>query len=613
MEQEHLNASQLAEHASFQAFANCYIREIESGVWHSSQHWQQATGTEFSHPATHALELQLTGIKASLVLAISYRSIVGRHRINQVFCKRDNDWNWQCMSFLSASLLLIDNIYADCKDGDAKSGQKLELLNRTLESHQIMQDYLAKRQYDSSLEQLDFIASEQSLLFGHWLHPTPKSRQGIHAWQHKNYAPELKAEFQLHFFAVSKTLLQQKTSTSQSVEQIINQIAEIDGGLPDKDKQLVPVHPLQAHWLLHQFEIVQLMQKGQIENLGVIGKKFTPTSSVRTLYCRELDFMIKLSIPVKITNSLRKNRVHELEPGLNVGKLISGSDFNQHFPQFILIEDPAYITITNADKTESGFETIIRRNPFKQENTQSHSTVSIAALVQEPILPGAESKLSQQVKALAKNKRINLQTASLIWFERYWQCAIEPAIWLYEKHGVALEAHQQNSLLTIERHCPSHYYYRDNQGFYLSALMKSKLLAAEPALKNNPDLFYSDEMIADRFGYYLFINQLFSVIWRFGQDGLINENQLLTLSYQKLQAMRAELKGVGAKFVDMALNKPGIACKANLLTRVADVDELEAEQELAVYTEINNPFYTLHQQSKLAARAELDAEQLACV
>ncbi|NTS78834.1 short-chain oxidoreductase [Catenovulum sp. SM1970] len=587
-----LNAIQVAEHASFQAFANCYLREIDPGVWHSASEWQLQTGLRFSGTEVYALEIQLTGINKTLALGVGYRSSVGRHIFTQAFIKDENEWTWQSIAYLSATFMLIDNIYADNPE---QNQNKVELLTRTLESQQIMKDYLVERGNDETLKQLDFIASEQSLLFGHWLHPTPKSRQGIHLWQHKNYTPELKAQFKLHFFAISRQLLKQNSMIEACAEQIINQIAELDSNAIDADKQLVPVHPLQAHWLLHQDYLKDLISSGDIVDLGVMGKTFTPTSSVRTLYCAELDYMIKLSIPVKITNSLRQNMAHELEAGMNVGKLIKKSDFKTAYPQFSMILDPAYITVELPGMEESGFETILRHNPFTQE---TNNTLSIAALTQDPILPGAQSKLAQQVHALAEKQLINIETAASIWFDSYWRCAIEPSIWLYEKHGVALEAHQQNSLLTITDHTPSHYYYRDNQGFYLSETLKETLIQQEPALKVNDDLFYQDDMIADRFGYYLFINQLFSIISRLGQDQLISEQKLLVLTYKKLIKIRAQLSGVGLNFIEQLLLKATLPSKANLLTRVEDVDELQAEQELAVYTEIANPFFALHQQSQ---------------
>lgn len=593
------HAKQMAERASFQAFANAYLKEVDSGVWHTSADWQLQTGLALGEQDAYALELQLNGIGTTIVIGVSYRSTVGRHVLTKSYRQLTNQWSWQAIDFTSTIMLLIDNIYAKGSNSLSTSDNKIELLNRTLESLQIMQSYLAQRLDDPTLDYSDYISSEQSLLFGHWLHPTPKSRQGIHAWQHKNYTPELRSKFQLHFFAVSRKILLQNSLVEESVEQIINQIAEVDSHSVDIDKQLIPVHPLQAQWLLHQDYIQQLLTDGLITDLGLMGKFFTPTSSVRTLYSSEFNYMIKLSIPVKITNSMRKNMAHELEPGLNVGKLFANSQFPQLFPQFVLIEDPAFITVKLPAIKESGFETIIRQNPFSNNTNQvDQPTLSIAALVQDPILSGTRSKLAQQVLALATEKKLSVEQAALQWFNCYWQCAVEPAIRLYDSLGIGLEAHQQNSLLTISNHCPSRYYYRDNQGFYLSQKMQAQLLTCVPELKNNLDLFYPDDMIADRFGYYLFVNQLFSIIGRLGQDKLIDEKQLLALSYSKLNMLKSEsMQGVGINFINRLFNTPGIPCKGNLLTRVDDVDELEAEQELAVYTNIRNPFFDLHQQN----------------
>lgn len=52
-----------------------------------------------------------------------------------------------------------------------------------------------------------FIEAEQSLLLGHLLHPTPKSRQGMKEEEEKIFSPELKGEFQLHYFKAHASLV----------------------------------------------------------------------------------------------------------------------------------------------------------------------------------------------------------------------------------------------------------------------------------------------------------------------------------------------------------------------------------------------------------------------
>ena len=50
-----------------------------------------------------------------------------------------------------------------------------------------------------------------------------------------------------------------------------------------------------------------------VHTLGPIGALFTPTSSVRTVYSAGLSWMLKFSLSVRITNSLRVNHMSELE------------------------------------------------------------------------------------------------------------------------------------------------------------------------------------------------------------------------------------------------------------------------------------------------------------
>lgn len=615
-----LSAKEIADNASFQAFMNCYLREIDSGVWHSCEHWQQKTGLAFKHNEDCVLELQLNKIDITLAIGVSFRSLVGRHRLTKVYQQQKNTWTWQAVDTLSVILLLINNIYR-CDTANKRllgdqaiieapqeiKSYQLELISRTIESHQVMADYVEQRMDDPRLNRHSFIDSEQSLLFGHWLHPTPKSRQGMHSWQHQHYTPELCSRFQLHFFAVDRQWVQQDSARNETAETIILKIlqkherpAETDRLIQSlgSDKLLIPIHPLQAQYLLHQDYIKQLVGDNCLIDLGQLGPYFSPTSSVRTLYCDELDYMLKLSIPVKITNSLRVNMQHELSAGVLVSKLFQQCGFSQDYPQFKMIDDPGFITLQLPDRAESGFEVIIRDNPFAKSNGSSQNIQSIAALVQDPIGESTSSRLGNIINGLAETENKSLAEVSLLWFERYWQCAIEPALYLYDQHGIALEAHQQNSLLDISQGYPSAYYYRDNQGFYLSQNLRTKILALQPELAHINHLFYKDSMICHRFSYYLMINQVFSVVNRFALDGLITEKKLLDIIHQNLSQVLKKMKSVGADLVKALLYQESIPCKGNLLTRIEDVDELQVENELAVYTYVSNPLYQYYQKDK---------------
>jgi hypothetical protein len=165
--------------------------------------------------------------------------------------------------------------------------------------------------------------------------------------------------------------------------------------------------------------------------------------------------------------------------------------------------------------------------------------------------------------------------------------------------------------LDVTEGLPSRYFYRDNQSFYLSETHQQALLDIEPRLANAEELFYDDAMIQNRFSYYLVANQLFSVISRLGNDQLLPEQMTLDRCVDLLVELYDELSGQGKALIETMLSQRNIAFKGNLLTRIYDVDELQADQELAVYTKIKNPFRAIAQhKSQLSSQRSAQAPDL---
>jgi spermidine-citrate ligase len=591
-------ARKVAAHASFQAFANCYLREVDPGRWHAASSWRASAGVRLSQDATHVVELELASQAQTLALCVRFRSLVQRHSLGEMFRRRGSH-AWEPVDDVSAQLLLIDAIYAQQPDSE----QRLQMIGRVVESYQTMATYVeqALRTKDGEVDatRRGFVESERAVALGHWLHPTPKSRQGMLDWQHAHYTPELGGSFQLHFFAAERALVLQGSLLELSAEQISRQLAMQGADAATsrrihtlaEDYCLLPLHPLQAHWLLHQDYVLGLLAEQRLVDLGRLGPAFTPTSSVRTLYCESSDLMIKLSIPVKITNALRINLQSELGDSVWVSQLLRRCGTAQAFPRLHTIEDPAYISLALPDREETGFEVIFRRNPFRASEVGRFAAVhSIAALVQDPLTARSRSCLAQLVHRLAESEELELQHASLRWFDAYWECAIEPPIHIYDRHGIALEAHQQNALLDFDTSgCPRRSYYRDIQGIGLSECCREELLALVPELAAQSKVFEPAPIVRSGLTYYLFFNQLIAVINRFALDGLLDEAVLLGVVRRKLRALRPRLHELGMGLIDHLLTTRAVPCKGNLLTRVADMDELQAENELAVYTQVDNP------------------------
>ncbi|MCW1916432.1 hypothetical protein OJ996_22785 [Luteolibacter sp. GHJ8] len=582
-----------AERSGFEAIANTYLREADPGRWFRAAAWMTLRGDRVKIMGPWVLELELSD-GSLLALDIAYRSTVGKHRVAAVFSRGGGVDSLAPLPPFQAALALVCEIYRTAREGAVTSIRELELTGRLVESFQSMAMALRQRCDEPSLRENDFLASEQSLLLGHWLHPTPKSRQGMAWWQQDDCAPELKGGLRLHFFSVRPDLVAHDSAAGISAIVIAAEAFgdDLRHG-PTFGEVVVPVHPLQAAWLLAQPHVREAINLGWMRYLGERGEVFHPTSSVRTLFRRSSDWMFKFSIPVKITNSLRRNRTHELNVGVVMTRLMRKLEFFTLYPYFHVLDDPAFITVRLPGHRETGFETIIRSNPFR--DGRGHGVISIAALTQDP-LPAPRkgdamtSRLAAIIDDLADLEGRPRAVVARDWFEQYWQCAIEPLILLFDQHGIALEAHQQNSLLNVRNGYPTHYHFRDNQGFYLSKTCRTQLLQIEGGVADLEDLFFEDAMIFRRFGYYLIFNQLFSVIYRLGADGHLSESEAIALCRGWLGELHPRLAGPGNDFVAYLLTKPALATKANLLTRVRDVDELEAAQELAVYVDLPNPF-----------------------
>ncbi|MGO1691648.1 MAG: IucA/IucC family protein [Marinobacter sp.] len=577
------SARAIAEQASFQAFLHGYLQEIDPGQWRENTRSART-------PNQWACELSLESQRSRLAIDIVYRSDLGRHRYGKVQQWLNGRYCWAEIEPFQAMCLLVRELYARSAGmvPELRKLRELELLHRLTDSYGVMTRYIAKRRHDPRLLQNGFLEAEQSLLFGHASHPTPKSRQGMPEWQQDAYAPELANRFQLHYFMVHQSCVEEDSATPLPASTMAEFL--IKGGhptlnLPD-DHALIPAHPLQAQWLLLQPAVQNAIEDGVIHPLGALGPEFSATSSVRTLYSEQAEWMLKFSIPVKVTNSLRVNKVPELRAGVVMARLIQQTGFAESEPAFRILQDPAYLTVNLPGQAESGFEVIFRENPFPKG--QDHGVISLAALTQDP-MPGRNSRLLSLIEGVALNENRSLASVSQDWFQHYLACAIAPALRLYDEHGIALEAHQQNSLLDIRGGYPDRYYYRDNQGYYLSESRRESLTALCPDVRDTPELFYRDAMIRDRFCYYLIVNQLFSVIARFGVDGLVSEAVLLRQLRGFLQSELARLDGPARPLVATLLEDSCLPYKGNLLTRVHDVDELNAELEMAVYTSIPNP------------------------
>ncbi|WP_329041121.1 iron transporter [Streptomyces sp. NBC_00178] len=471
----------------------------------------------------------------------------------------------------------------------------VDLVARVADSVRHTATFIAERRRTpaASSEAGPFLAGEQSLVLGHPLHPTPKSREGLSESEAVLYSPELRGSFPLHWMAADDSVLATDSSWTKAGRPVTapSLLAPHAEGLrlPEGTTAL-PLHPWQAAELMRRPEVTALCEKGLLHDLGPHGARWHPTSSVRTVYRPGSDLMLKLSLGVRITNSRRENLRKELHRGAEVHRLLRtglADLWHAAHPGFDIVRDPAWLAVDGPDGTPvPGLDVMLRHNPFGP----SDDAVCIAGLTSPrpgPGRPGTHSRLADTVSSLAVRTGRTTGAVCAEWFLRYLDRVVLPVLWLDGHAGVALEAHQQNTIVLLDEDgWPVGGRYRDNQGYYFRESHRDALEARLPGIGAVSDTFVSDAVTDERLAYYLGINNVFGLIGAFGAQRLADERLLLAAFRRFLESTTT----LGSPLPAYLLGTRQLRCKANLLTRMHGLDELVGPVDTqSVYVTIANP------------------------
>lgn len=455
-----------------------------------------------------------------------------------------------------------------------------------------------------------FLAAEQALVLGHPWHPTPKSREGFSEAEARLYSPELRGSFPLHWMAVAPSVLAAQSAWTERGRPVPAQLltARLAGaGLPLPDGYAaLPLHPWQMAEVRHRPETAALLDAGLLRDLGPHGSAWHPTSSVRTLYRSGAPAMLKLSLGLRITNSRRENLRKELHRGVEVHRLLRGGlskQWQSAHPGFDIVRDPAWLAVNAPDGTPlTGLDVMIRHNPFGPTDDVGcvAGLVSPRPHAQPGVRDGSEdrpvmrSRLAEIVTRLARRTSKPRGAVAAEWFLRYLEQVVRPVLWLDSEAGIALEAHQQNTLLVLDPEgWPAGGRYRDNQGYYFRASRRAELDARLPGIGELSDTFVSDEVTDERFAYYLAINNVLGLIGAFGSQHLADERLLLAAFRRFLTDAASGPARLRTPLPARLLDSPVLRCKANLLTRLHGLDELVGPVDTqSVYVALANPLHS---------------------
>ncbi|RKL68148.1 IucA/IucC family siderophore biosynthesis protein [Salipaludibacillus neizhouensis] len=599
-----MNSKQIAEQATIQSFLNCYLRETgDYKLEKDNSLCDLVSRLADRKEVKQLIDCELSNQDIHLYIPLRYWSITGRHIFSfPLFYSLSSDSNQLFeLDYVTLTSMVIKELNMNAGAASNGTGYQDELMMRVILSCQNIENFVRARSNEADhlyQSDMNFIESEQALIFGHLLHPTPKSRQGISEWDAPFYSPELKGKFQLHYFRVHISIVEHGSALENTAIKLVKEQLKEDPQITSEFKAnycqvdeyaLIPIHPWQAAFLMRKPHVKALMEQGLIESIGKQGRPFYPTSSVRTVYHPEEKYMWKLSLNVKITNSIRANKRMELERGVEVKKLLDGKigeDLRNNHPHFQIISDPAFLTVAIDGEKESGFEVILRENPFYLE--RALNATSVAALCQDSI-DGHSSRLAEIIKELAVKEERSTEEVSLDWFRCYLGRSLKPIMWLYLTYGIALEAHQQNSVIQLAEGYPDRFYYRDNQGYYYCQSYHERLNRLLPGISEKSNTVCTDAIADERLLYYFYYNHLLGLVNAFGVSNLIEEKKLLFEIKEALEQIELPVE-TSSQLINSILTYETLPCKANLLTRFHDMDELTGSLETqSVYVDIDNP------------------------
>ncbi|MWA15486.1 IucA/IucC family protein [Streptomyces sp. BA2] len=565
-----------ADHAVTHTLLNCLLREV-SGPEHQTA------------VVDGDLLLRLPRRGVLLRVALRRASLLGAHRFTgPVTEQRDGAWvevDWPRLAeYTHAELSLRTGVSNE------------EFLEQIASSHEGVSAAIAADRPAPSTETTpapapkwlaDYLASEQSLLFGHRFHPTPKARGGDLAdWA--AYAPETAAAFPLRHLAVRDHLIAEESARPGAT-------APLDrlGTVPD-GYRLLPVHPWQYDLLREHPGLRAALDRADVIDLGPGGSPFAATASVRTLY--DGDTFLKFSLNVRITNCLRKNASYELAGAVALTRVLEGTldDLAARFPGNAVLREPAYrgLALPGPDGRPDlalleGFGVIVREGLAGRLLPGTTPLLAAAVADEYPTGPGHISRLLDG----AGPQR------ALDWWQRYLRLLLPPVLAAYFDHGLVLEPHLQNVLICVDDDgMPAQVLFRDLEGTKLVPERHAETLAALPPEVAGP-MTYDAQRGWDRVVYCLLVNHVAELL-----------AALADLHPHTEAALWSQVRAIVQEFADTHGCPPRLSAllagvplpaKANLLTRW----ERKADRD-AGYVRLTSPFPLAEHVRDLGARTD---------
>lgn len=430
----------------------------------------------------------------------------------------------------------------------------------------------------------NFIEAEQALKAGHPHHPNPKSRDGMTDAESLRFAPEHGGDFALVWIRA------RRKAVAESADAIaaFDMLAEAEGieARSDATHVVLPWHPWQAEKLKADESVAAMFASGDLKVIAEGKPGWRSTSSMRTIHAWHAPFMLKFSLSVRLTNSMRILSPREVVRGVQISALMRsalGAKIRDEFPTMHILGEPGFAALRNPDGTPMAESmAVLRDNPFR--DAAAPGPVMLASLC-EP-LPDGTTPLGRMITAQGQPAR----TRALDWFRRFLDTAIWPLLEIRARYGLLFGAHQQNLMIDCRDGLPVASWIRDCQGTGHLRSFHDQLERYCPGLGEDAENIVDAPLGDGLVTYYVVVNSVFNTIATLALEGLAPEAELNDVWRRFLIEARARCPGDTALYARL-IEQPTLTCKGNFSTSRSGVNEADgdARGQLATFLEIPNP------------------------
>lgn len=557
---------------------NCYLREFASPQqlvdWQAQGDLPKALQSELLQGETVRIRMAYPMLK--IAFKAQSRGLLNQIKLGSKIFGKPMGKPWQVLSTECAINALLEHM-ALLTQTEFNTELKAQIHN-SLENMQAFLGRHAVPYFD------DLQHTEQSLLWGHPFHPSPKSRSGVSNTLLLECSPEVGASFQLHWFNIHPSLLlEYGQPTAQNI------CHQLTGR-----QNLYPCHPWEVERILQSATYQKASTSGLIQYLGPQGQAVWPTSSVRTLYHPELNVFIKCSIHVRLTNCVRKNAWYELESAVGMTALLDATfkQVEQKHLGFYMLREPGASTLdfTQADPNASAENLIDLKESFgivyREKLPMPAGQIHLAGALASWNIKG-ESQLENLLAKESSLHCIGQSEFTLKWLRQYFELIVPSTFELLFQHGVVLEPHLQNTLLGLHQGLPAQVWVRDLEGTKLVYTHWPEHRLKGLSTRAIDSVHYSQDQGWKRVSYCLLVNNLAEIIFHACQHRPHLETHAWDILFLVIEKSSQSL-GSPIELERLTQGHP-LPSKNNLKTRL-----FKKADRLSDYTYLANPLPTNH-------------------